>query len=99
MVTTMRLTLALASTLADARCHNEKARRSSLVAERQAMVSQSDKRPARVLKHSRRSSLQRIRVKRTQLKRTRLLSLRSPDKSRHGAGNERSPIRQASSSY
>lgn len=36
---------------------------------------------------------------RTQLKLTGLLSLRSPGKSRHGADNERSPIRQADSSY
>ena len=42
-------------------------------------------------------SLQRIRA--TVSKLTVLLSLRSPGKSRHGADNERSPIRQADSSY
>lgn len=93
-------TEALASMLADARCHNEKAR--NLTAwERQvrAMVSLSDKAtgvsaltPAPVITSTRRGE-------RTTSKLTRSLSLRSPLKSRHGAGNERPIIRETSPSY
>jgi hypothetical protein len=88
----MRLTLAFASMLTDARCHNEKAR--NLTAwQRQvrAMVSLPNKAtgvsaltPAPVITPTHPG-------KRTQLKLAKPLSLRRPARS-IGADNERSPI-------
>jgi hypothetical protein len=97
----MRLKLALASVLADARCNNEKAR-SLFAGEQQAiraMVSTLNK-PTGVSATNTYAGLTSTRRgERTTSKLARSLSLRSPVKSRHGAGDERPTIRETSPSH
>jgi hypothetical protein len=99
MVMTMRLRLALASKLADARCNNEKAR-ALIAGEHQAtraVVSVLDKATGVSAANTRAGLTPTHPGKRTQLKLARSLSLRRPVRS-IGVGNERPTIRETSPS-
>jgi hypothetical protein len=96
----MRLTLALASKLTDAAGHNEKARPYPRGSDRErAMVSQSNNATGAGVEALTPVITPTHPGVRTQLKRAISLSSRSPSGSRHGAGNEYPPIREASSGY
>jgi hypothetical protein len=86
----MRLQLAPTTALTVARGHNKKAHRSSLAAERQAMVSPSDKATGESADNTRAGLTPTYPGKRTQLKLATTLSSRLPSRSRHGADDEHS---------
>jgi len=100
METTARITLAPSSALTDARGQKSKGPFPvGLAAQERAMVSQSEK-PTGVSVDSTRAGLTPTHPgKRTHLKLAKSLSLRSPFKSRHGAGDERPTIRETSPSH